>query len=120
LTRGIDGYPEDAEIAFRIFNDDSHAPYFPHRKDIRCSNWQHFDINQPQERKGAERRITYFPEFATNWISISTSPRRIWNITIDEKKPGRADQRIAVLDLRVLERLGIAYGSTTFDRISAL
>jgi hypothetical protein len=46
---------------------------------------------------------------ATDYISISTSPRQIWNL--DTKSRERADQNIAVLDLRVLRRLGITCGS---------
>ncbi|RDW56483.1 hypothetical protein BP5796_13124 [Coleophoma crateriformis] len=42
-----------------------------------------------------------------------TSPRRIWNFVI--RKPVKADQKIAIIDLRVLRRLGIAYGSSTDD-----
>lgn len=108
----IPGDPEDVEIAFRLFKDDSHAPFFADRKDIRCSNWQQFDISQPQEKKEAENHIICLSK-PTNYISISTSPRRIWNLAI--KNHDRVDQKIAVLDLRVLRRLGIAYGSSTDD-----
>ncbi|KAI9730921.1 MAG: hypothetical protein M1818_007995 [Claussenomyces sp. TS43310] len=112
LTSGMQGNPSDIDIAFRLFNDDSHARFFADREDIRCSNWHKFDINQPPERKGAENHITSV-EIPTNYISISTSPRRIWNLAT--KNLLKAKQRIAVIDLRVLSRLGIAYGSSTDD-----
>jgi len=112
LIIGIQSSPENVEISFRLFNDNSHAHLFAGRGDIRCSNWQQFDISEPQERKEAEKHITCAP-IPTNYISISTSPRRIWNLAI--KNLVRADQKIAVLDLRVLRRLGIAYGSSTDD-----
>ncbi|RDL30366.1 uncharacterized protein BP5553_10244 [Venustampulla echinocandica] len=112
LTSGIQGDPEDVDVAFRLFNDNSHAHFFVDREDIRCSNWQQFDISQPQEREGAKRHITSSPT-PTNYISISTSPRRIWNLAT--RNPGRVDQKIAVIDLRVLKRLGIAYSSSTED-----
>jgi hypothetical protein len=57
LITGIQSNPEDVEIAFRLFNDTSHAHLFAGRGDIRCSNWQQFDISQPQERKEAEKQI---------------------------------------------------------------
>jgi hypothetical protein len=37
----------------------------------------------------------------------------MWNLAINNLD--RADQKIAVIDLRVLRRLGIAYGSSTDD-----
>lgn len=112
MVLDIQGNPDDVDIAFRIFNDDSYAHFFASREDIRCSNWQQFDISQLQERRGAEEHITGVP-VPTNYISISTSPRRIWNIV--NKQLAKANQKIAVLDLRVLRRLGIAYGSSTDD-----
>ncbi|RDW58635.1 hypothetical protein BP6252_13111 [Coleophoma cylindrospora] len=112
LTSDIQDNPEDVEIAFRVFNDGSHARFFTGRGDIRCSNWQRFEISEPQERKGAERHIIS-DRIPTNYISISTSPRRIWNFAI--RKPVKADQKIAIIDLRVLRRLGVAYGSSTDD-----
>lgn len=106
-------------MAFRVFNDKSHSPFFASREDIRCSNWQQFDISQPQQREEAENHIASpWSTAPTNYISISTSPRRIWNIVLaikDTDLVRAAQQKIAVIDLRVLRRLGIAYGSSTDD-----
>lgn len=106
----ISEQPPDSCIAFRAFNDHSQARYFV-KGDIRCGRWQEFNFNEPPTRVGARKHIegAHIP---TNYISISTSPRRIWNF-LDGTTP--TDMRIAVIDLRVLDRLGIAYGSTTDD-----
>ena len=63
-------------------------------------------------REGVEQHVTGTP-VPTNYISISLSPRRIWNIVV--KREPKTRQMIAVIDLRVLKRLGIAYGSTISD-----
>lgn len=47
-------------------------------------------------------------------ISVSTSPKRIENLYLRHEST-RSGYRVAVIDLRVLQRLGIAYGSTTTD-----
>jgi hypothetical protein len=109
---GPQGEPEDDDIAFRLFDDNSHAHFFPDRGDIRCSNWYHFDITQPQQRKGAERHVTGDCK-PTDYISTSTSPRRIWNLV--NRSLHKSDRRVAVIDLRVLSRFGLAYGSCTDD-----
>lgn len=44
----------------------------------------------------------------TSFISITISPKRLWNIM----RFDRWKNDIAIIDLRVLNRLGIAYGST--------
>lgn len=62
-------------------------------------------------RLGAENHIRG-ARISTNYISISTSPRRLWNFVGHHMS---TTQKIAVIDLRVLQRLGIAYGSTTDD-----
>lgn len=115
LVTGICGKPEENDIAFRVFNKKSHSRFFETSGDIRCSNWQQFDINQPLERKHAEGHIEDATGKPTNYISISTSPLRLWNLVKYNVKCGRKDQHIAVIDLRVLRRLGIGYGSTTED-----
>lgn len=46
-------------------------------------------------------------------ISISTSPKRINDFYFRQNE--LSTQRIAVIDLQVLECLGISYGSTTQD-----
>lgn len=102
--------PPDNYIGFRVFNDQNQARIF-RTGDIRCGNWQEFDIKQELTRKGAEDHITQ-ARVPTNYISISTSPRRLWNLL---NKWGATKQEIVVIDLRVLQRLGIAYGSTKDD-----
>jgi hypothetical protein len=118
-TTDIQDPVEDVDIAFRLCKTDSRASFFQSRKDIRCGNWHQFDITQPLEREEASKHITFNKEKPTNYISISTSPRRIYNLVnrtrrniAEQKNP---DPKIAVLDLRVLRRLGIAYGSSTED-----
>lgn len=103
-------YPADSEIGFRVFDCDSKARLF-RTGDIRCGNWQEFDVNQGLTRLGAEEHITC-TKTPTDYISLSTSPRRLWNLV---DKWGSKNQKIAVIDLRILRRLGIAYGSTTDD-----
>lgn len=103
----ISEYPPDSHIAFRVFNSRSQARLFP-GGDIRCGNWQEFDVHQNLTRADAEKHIIY-ARSPTDYISLSTSPRRLWNLV---KKWEPRDQTIAVIDLRILERLGIAYGST--------
>ena len=85
---------------------------FASRGDVRCSDWQQFDITQPLEKEGAYEHITCASK-PTSYVSISTSPRRIWNLA--SKNLDRDNQKIAVIDLRVLNRLGIAYGRSTVD-----
>ncbi|KAL2208258.1 hypothetical protein CC79DRAFT_1334029 [Sarocladium strictum] len=110
LTSEIDETPPDTCIGFRVFDDQSQARLFP-TGDIRCGNWQEFDVKQELIRKRAEDHITqaWGP---TDYISISTSPRRLWNL-VHKRRP--KEKKLAVIDLRVLQRLGIAYGSTTDD-----
>ncbi|KAF7551837.1 hypothetical protein G7046_g7602 [Stylonectria norvegica] len=112
LTSGITDHPSDGDIAFRIFNDDSQARYFQSRGDIRCGNWQDFNIKKTLQRESAKAHIKG-DHTPTDYISVSTSPRRLWNLL--DKKNSQACQTIAVIDLRILRRLGIAYGSTTDD-----
>lgn len=107
-TIEISGIPPDSHIAFRAFNSQSQARLF-HGGDIRCGNWQEFDVNQNLTRAGALTHISG-DHIPTDYISLSTSPRRVWNFV---KGLGPGDQTIAVIDLRILGRLGIAYGSTT-------
>lgn len=103
-----DGPPDDC-IGFRVFHHGSQARLFP-SGDIRCGNWQEFNINEGLTRAGAKKHIAkaYTP---TNYISITTSPRRLLNIIYS----GSTGQEVVVIDLRVCQRLGIAYGSTTDD-----
>jgi hypothetical protein len=112
MIAGMTEHPSDSDIAFRAFDDHSCARFFEDRQDIRCGNWQQFDIDNIFTRRGAEEHITE-DHVPTNYISISSSPRRIWNIVL--KKQANVRQKIAVIDLRVLRRLGIAYGSNTDD-----
>ncbi|KAH7247254.1 uncharacterized protein BKA55DRAFT_676723 [Fusarium redolens] len=110
LTSEISEHPPDSYIAFRVFDDHSQARYFS-KGDIRCGNWQEFNVNEHLTRVGAENHIRG-ARISTNYISISTSPRRLWNFVGKHKS---TTQKIVVIDLRVLQRLGIAYGSTTDD-----
>ncbi|KAI3567895.1 hypothetical protein IWW34DRAFT_839166 [Fusarium oxysporum f. sp. albedinis] len=110
LTSEISEHPPDSSIAFRVFDDHCQARYFS-KGDIRCGNWQEFNVNEPLTRLGAENHIRG-ARISTNYISISTSPLRLWNFVGQHMS---TTQKIAVIDLRVLQRLGIAYGSTTDD-----
>jgi hypothetical protein len=113
---GIQGPPEFHEIAFRVIHPESVSPFFPDGGDIRCGNWFKFKINQPLLKNDAEDHITGKWGQKTNYISISTSPLRSWDFTNSVLFRGkRGDLKVAVIDLRVLQRLGIAYGSTTED-----
>lgn len=104
--------PPDNDIAFRVFDDNSQAHFFENRGDIRCSNWREFDIKIKLTRTGAKDHITGV-RGPTDYISISTSPRRLWNIVTEW---GSGDSRkIAVIDLGFLRRLGIPFGSSTDD-----
>ena len=97
------------DIAFRAFDNQPHAQFFDDRWDVRCSNWRH---DKPLTKRGAEKHIEN-ASIETDYISISTSPRCTWNWVV--KKESKARQTIAIVDLRVLRRLGIAYGSSTDD-----
>jgi hypothetical protein len=112
MIAGIKKHPEAIDVAFRAFDNQSHAQFFDDRRDIRCSNWRQFNVDKPLTKRGAEKHIENAP-MQTDYISISTSPRRTWNWVV--KKESKARQTIAVVDLRVLRRLGIAYGSSTDD-----
>lgn len=112
MITDISERPSDTDIAFRIFNDHSQAQFFERTGDIRCSNWREFDIKKNLKRAGAENH-TMCASGPTNYISISTSPRRLWNIV--SKGGSEGSPKIAVIDLRILRRLGIAFGSTTDD-----
>jgi hypothetical protein len=112
LTSGITEPPSHIDIALRLFTDKSFSHFFEDTRDIRCSNWKQFHIDDTLTRKGAEEHIEGRSKVPSNYISISLSPRRIWNIVFKEDK---ALYKIAVIDLRVLKRLGIAYASTTDD-----
>jgi hypothetical protein len=48
----IQGPVEDIDIAFRLFKPTSKAAFFHRRGDIRCGNWQKFDLTQPLDREG--------------------------------------------------------------------
>ncbi|KAL2069034.1 hypothetical protein VTL71DRAFT_15372 [Oculimacula yallundae] len=117
----IKDHPQDDDVAFRLTKSDSHSKFFADRGDIRCSNWQNFDINQRFKKGGA---ISHIEEchIVTDYVSISTSPGRTWNYInyINKKQevtktPVLPKAQVAIIDLRVLRRLGIAYGSTTTD-----
>lgn len=74
---------------------------------------QEFDVGQDLTTEGAKNHIRGFNHKPTDYyISLTTSPLRIWNLA---GKRGFKDQKIMVIDLRVLQRLGIPFGSTTDD-----
>lgn len=104
----ISEHPPDSHVAYRVLRPQSQGRLFP-GGDIRCGNWQEFDVNQNLTRAGASAHIRG-DRTQTDYISLSTSPRRVQNFV---KGWGTGDQTIAVIDLRILGRLGIAYGSTT-------
>jgi hypothetical protein len=66
----ISEHPSDNYIAFRVFDDHSQARYFS-KGDIRCGNWQEFNVNEHLTRVGAENHILG-ARISTNYISIST------------------------------------------------
>ncbi|KAH7353323.1 hypothetical protein B0T11DRAFT_300480 [Plectosphaerella cucumerina] len=90
LIEDILGDPSEDEFAFRAFHKDKQAKFFESRGDMRCGNWHNFDIGN---------------SFA--WQEADD--HRLWNIM---KKFDWWKNAIAIIDLRVLKRLGIAYGST--------
>jgi hypothetical protein len=110
IVADIKGDPSGDELAFRAVDENNYAPFFEDTGDIRCSNWRAFHIDDSLWRTGAEQHVTQTP-VPTNYISMSLSPRRMWNIV--RKREAKVRQVIAIIDLRVLKRLGIAYGSTT-------
>jgi hypothetical protein len=112
MVADIEGYPSENEIPFRTVDESNHAPFFEDTGDIRCGNWRQFQVGDPLTKHGAQEHVTQV-HVPTNYISVSVSPRRIWNIVMERETKAR--QKIAVIDLRVLRRLGIAYGSTTHD-----
>ncbi|KAI1461767.1 hypothetical protein F4805DRAFT_244590 [Annulohypoxylon moriforme] len=121
LSSSVLGDPtaSDNEIAFRVFDDDSKSKYFENEHDIRCGNWQEFDINKGLVRREAKRHIEgdkVFPS-GTDYISISTSPLRALNVANWRRDISKDQQlpKIAIIDLRILGRLGIAHGSTIND-----
>lgn len=83
---------------------------YDHSQEIRCGNWRDFNIgslhslNPPHAVDHVVGSRTTFP-WGSDFCSISTSPRRTLNYlattTRDEKI------KIAVLDLRILDKLGI-------------
>lgn len=107
---GLSEHPPDNCVAFRVFDKYSQAQYF-NKGDIRCGNWQDFNVNEGSTRLRARQHIKG-DTIPTDFISTSTSPSRISNII---GKYQFEHRKIAVIDLRVLDRLGIAYGSTTDD-----
>ena len=107
----------NATLAFRVTGSTLKSPEFGDPiagTDIRCGNWYSFDANQQlSKNKNKARHHTRGNPMVpngTNFISLYDSPRRLWNIARHTK-----GSRIAVIDLRVLDRLGIAYASTTTD-----
>lgn len=110
MVADINSDPSDNELAFRAVDENNYAPFFEDTRNIRCCNCREFQIDDPVWRNGAEEHVTQ-ARVPTNYISISLSPRRMWNIV--RKRETKVRQKIAVIDLRVLKRLGIAYGSTT-------
>ncbi len=112
MVADIDPFAQDTDIALRIYDDKAHAPYFKNRKDIRYSNWQNFDLAKRLNKGEAEKHIENVP-LPTDYISISTSPKRSWNWYI--RANDNAQKNIAVIEIRILRRLGIAYGSSTQD-----
>jgi hypothetical protein len=84
MIAGIKKHPEEIDIAFRAFDNQSHARFFEDRQDIRCSNWQLFDVDKPLTKRRAERHIER-DLILTDYISISTSPQRIWNSSQEGK-----------------------------------
>ncbi|KAI0891735.1 hypothetical protein F4806DRAFT_506404 [Annulohypoxylon nitens] len=115
LTLDITHNAPNNEIAFRALDDGSCARYFQDGHDIRCSSWQNFDISKALARDDAELHIRHsWYRGLTDFISISKSPRLMWNhAELNYKHHEKL--KIAVIDLRILRRLGIAYGSTTDD-----
>ena len=109
MVADIEGYPSQNEIAFRTVDENNHAPFFKDTGDIRCCNWREFKVGNPLTEHGAQQHVTQV-HVPTNYISVSLSPRRLWNIV--RGKEAKTPQKIAVIDLRMLKRLGIAYGST--------
>ncbi|CAH0046240.1 unnamed protein product [Clonostachys solani] len=92
--------PPTSHIGFRFFDHESRARLHP-EGDIRCGNWQEFDVGQDPTTEGAKNHIRGFNHKPTDYyISLTTSPLH---------------QKIMVIDLRVLQKLGIPFGSTTDD-----
>ncbi|KAH6685859.1 hypothetical protein F5X68DRAFT_232837 [Plectosphaerella plurivora] len=112
IVESMNGDPADDEIAFRAFHDGHQAKFFTDHGDIRCGNWRNFDINRPCVKQEADDHVRGYCYRQTDYISITTSPRRLWNFITRTPWKFSEDIRIAVIDLRVLTRLGIAFGST--------
>lgn len=113
IVKAIDGLPEDDVIAFRLFDHSSKASFFSRTGDFRCANWRNFKIEQPRLRQSAKNHTKGEDAELTDYISVSTSPRRIPNFT--RYNANTRQRTIAAIDLRVLRRLGIAYSSTWDD-----
>jgi hypothetical protein len=103
------GDPSEDEFAFRAFHKDKQAKFFEIQGDMHCGNWHNFDISNSFVRQEADDHVSGLHVGPTNYISIMTSPKRLWNIM---KKFDQGKNAIAIIDLRVLKRLGIPYGST--------
>lgn len=105
---------KDSDVDFRVFHDESQSRFFEDTGDIRCGNWQNLRLDNILTRHKAEGHIKG-DEFPTDYISISTSPRRTWNYLLRNRKKNARNQEVALIDLRVLKRIGIALGSCTED-----
>lgn len=88
---------------------------YDERGDIRCGNWRTFDPTRwfnwnPNETEAHIQGSKKLTPHGTSFISISTSPRRTHNLLRNFDR--RMVDKIAVIDLRVLRRLGIPLKST--------
>lgn len=109
---GLSETPPTSHLGFGFFARESRARLYPER-DIRCENWQDFNVGRNRTTEETKNHIRGFDDKSTDYCkSLATSPLRIWSLA---DKWGIKTQGILIIDLRVWQRLGIPFGSTTED-----
>lgn len=98
-------------MAFRLTTPNSNCQYFESQNDIRCSNWRDFDLCQQITREEVKTHVDGDTARPGSLISICRSPRRFWNIARQHSNGG-ADCTVTMIDMRLMERLGIRYADT--------
>ncbi|CAI6014595.1 unnamed protein product, partial [Clonostachys chloroleuca] len=90
--------PPKSHLGFWFFGRESRDRLYPER-DIRCGNWQEFDVGQDITTEGAREHICGFNDKLTDFYrSLTTSPLCIWSLA---DKRGIKPQKVLVIDLHL-------------------
>ncbi|CAG9945364.1 unnamed protein product [Clonostachys rosea f. rosea IK726] len=108
---GLSETPPTSHLGFGFFARESRARLYPER-DIRCENWQDFNVGRNRTTEETKNRIRGFDDKSTDYCkSLATSPLRIWSLA---DKRGIKTQGILIIDLQDLGFCGTGMTKTKY------